>query len=345
MPPQPEFATIIEFDVTASGSRPVELSRQMREDLRAIVSEALAAASVSLDDVLDRDNGDGMRLILFSQYPANQVLGTFFERIDPALRAHRLSAAPAASLRLRVAVDQGPVYRDATGWDGPQLVRVARMLDAKPVRRALADYPVTNYALIVSEDVYQHVIRSEWGPSRDAFGPVKVRAKETKTQAWKYVPGVPPAMWMRRHRLRLRAATIYAAAVLLLAILGVVATVATPEIRCFFGLGGCTSHPSAAATPPPSRSASPAASVGNGVVQMSPCLNMHSGPDINTAVLVCIPYGTDLRIDCTAQGTLRIGYDGKPTTIWDHTTYAGKSGYVTDGYLSTGGPAAVAGPC
>jgi uncharacterized membrane protein YgcG len=107
------------------------------------------------------------------------------------------------------------------------------------------------------------------------------------------------------------------------------------------GGGGGASGPGGPTSTPGGPSPVPA---GSGRILISPCLNLRADPNGTTALIGCIPQNTIIPIDCTAQGNSVTGPYG-PTTLWDHTTYQGVSGYVSDAYVYTGTSGAVAGNC
>ena len=84
--------------------------------------------------------------------------------------------------------------------------------------------------------------------------------------------------------------------------------------------------------------------MGTGRVMISPCLDLHSAPGHSTTVIGCLPNGTLITLQCTAQASSVTGKYGT-TTIWDRTSYAGKTGYVTDAYVYTGTNGAAAPAC
>lgn len=103
------------------------------------------------------------------------------------------------------------------------------------------------------------------------------------------------------------------------------------------GTGGGTPPPSP--PPPPSAGGTIITNPGD-----SPCLDFHNGPGHAYTVIDCIPDGTTISIDCIAQGNAVTGPYGTET-IWDHTSYRDRTGYVTDAYVYTGTNNAVAPPC
>lgn len=252
----PVFHTIIAVDVAGSGSLTPRSLMQIREDLRQIMIGILAKQGIAWESVHHDDLGDGLRLLLPPDQPAMRVLGPFVNDLEAALRAHSMGKAETARLRLRMVVHHGLAYFDGGVWAGDALVLAARLLDAEPLRNALKHNPDANFALIVSEAIHKDVIVSQYGPPAADFRPVQIAVKETRTQAWVYVPGVkhPPRRRPRpisKRRVRILGLNLQ----WLLALAGLIVTVVaipiglfTPEIRCQFGAGECP-----ATSPSPSR--------------------------------------------------------------------------------------------
>jgi uncharacterized protein YraI len=94
----------------------------------------------------------------------------------------------------------------------------------------------------------------------------------------------------------------------------------------------------------PMATATPAFAAGSGKILASPCLNLRTGPSSAYGVVACIPVNTYISIDCTLNGASVTGPYGS-TTLWDHTAYAGKTGYVSDAWVYTGTSNPVAGTC
>ena len=88
----------------------------------------------------------------------------------------------------------------------------------------------------------------------------------------------------------------------------------------------------------------PAYASGPGQIIIQPCLNLRQGPSGQSALIGCVPYHTNITIDCTATGNVVHGPYGA-TTLWDHTTYQGYEGYVSDAWVYTGTSGPVAGQC
>jgi|HubBroStandDraft_1064217.scaffolds.fasta_scaffold12002_3 hypothetical protein len=83
---------------------------------------------------------------------------------------------------------------------------------------------------------------------------------------------------------------------------------------------------------------------GSGQVLGSSCLGFYLGPDGTSPQIGCVPAGTTLTIDCVLNGQSVTGPYGSETT-WDHTSYSGQAGFVSDAWIYTGSNSPVAGSC
>ena len=138
----------------------------------------------SLDELPDRHLG----AVKPAHITPVLLLDPFIPNLATALRTHRKTAAPAARLRLRVAVHMGLLHHDG-GWAGEPLVHCARLLDSAPLRRVLDTADNADMAVIVSQEVYDTVVRHGYGLDPDACHRATVQEKETTTTAWVHVPG------------------------------------------------------------------------------------------------------------------------------------------------------------
>ncbi len=95
-------------------------------------------------------------------------------------------------MQLRAAVHIGPVDRDDHGLVGDDVNLLFRMLDARPLRRALADSGA-ELALVTSRYVHDSLVVQHPSLVDPAlFRPLNARVKRTRIRAWLYVPGQQP---------------------------------------------------------------------------------------------------------------------------------------------------------
>ncbi|MFF1692717.1 hypothetical protein ACFVXC_03710 [Streptomyces sp. NPDC058257] len=120
------------------------------------------------------------------------VLGPFVHHL--AVRLGDRNARPAAQrVRLRMAVDTGVVADAALGHAGPAPVAVARYVNAPQLKTVLATLTAADLAVIVSDRLYQDVVRSG-RPELDRAQYVRVHVwvKEFGGYGWIRVPGQAP---------------------------------------------------------------------------------------------------------------------------------------------------------
>jgi uncharacterized protein YraI len=73
---------------------------------------------------------------------------------------------------------------------------------------------------------------------------------------------------------------------------------------------------------------------GNGRVWHSPCLQLRARTTASGPVRACVPKGQVVIINCMKQGQAVRG-PWATSTVWDHTTYNGASGYLPDAWVYT----------
>jgi hypothetical protein len=100
-------------------------------------------------------------------------------------------------MQLRAAAHLGPVDHDGHGFVGTDVDFLFRMLDARPLKHALASTGA-DLALVVSEYVYRNIVfRHPSLVSPAVFRPIRVQVKYTRTRAWTYLPSALGALGQR----------------------------------------------------------------------------------------------------------------------------------------------------
>jgi len=181
---------IVVVDAVGSASATTQGRYQMRRDLYDLMQGALERRGFGLPSFPLTDTGDGLRLFVpFHRVRPTDVVDMFVLGMLAGLRHHRRYAAPAARIRLRMAIDLGLVEPHLQGWTGDPLVRVARLVDAEPLREVLRNEPDLDLAVVVSDVMYEAVVRPGNGyVPPDCFRPVAVRVKEFDARAWLLKP-------------------------------------------------------------------------------------------------------------------------------------------------------------
>ncbi|WP_211363424.1 NACHT domain-containing protein [Saccharothrix saharensis] len=183
---------MILVDVEGFGSPDRTLPHQLRTraGLYEVVREALAAAGVPWDGCYHEDRGDGVVVLVPPEYPKAPLVEVLPGALARAASRHNDRSHGAARARLRLAVHAGEVAFDEHGATSTSLTTAFRLLDAAPLKRALAESPGV-VAVIVSESIFQEVVRQSAIVDPATFRPVEVAVKEVRERAWISLPDRP----------------------------------------------------------------------------------------------------------------------------------------------------------
>ncbi|MFG1952611.1 hypothetical protein [Micromonospora sp. NPDC048830] len=134
-------------------------------------------------------SGDGEFAIFPPGTSEPRIVAELVPAMDRVLRDHNRQAADQARIRMRVALHQGLVVPAENGFAGKAVVTAARLVNAEPVREALASFPNAAVALIVSATIHRDVVCQSYSGIRpDRFRRVRVEVKSFVDQAWVFVP-------------------------------------------------------------------------------------------------------------------------------------------------------------
>ncbi|MCC8250826.1 ATP-binding protein [Saccharothrix luteola] len=166
----------------------------VRDGLYSALVSAFRVCGIPWEAGHHEDRGDGVLVLT----PPDVVKGLFTEVLPDALlaevRAHNAGRGAAERMRLRVAVHAGEVQFDDHGVVGAAVNHTFRLLDAPPVKAALAE-SASPLVLVVSDWFHDEVVRHSPASEPDAFRRVRFTVKETTGTAWVRVPGEPrPAL-------------------------------------------------------------------------------------------------------------------------------------------------------
>ncbi|GAA1310670.1 hypothetical protein [Saccharothrix xinjiangensis] len=184
--------TIVVVDVEGFGDPRRTLPHQMavRAVLYRVVVEALGAAGVRWEDCHREDRGDGMFVLVPPEYAKAPLAEVLPGALARALREHNDTGPAAQRLRVRMAVHAGEVVFDRHGVTSTAVTTAFRLLDAPPVKKALADSPGL-VVLVVSRWVFDEVVRHSAVLDPATFRPVPVAVKEVRDTAWIALPDRP----------------------------------------------------------------------------------------------------------------------------------------------------------
>ena len=197
--------SIVVVDVEGFGNQRRTNAHQVavRDGLYRTLREAFGQAGISWDDCRHEDRGDGVFILV----PAEIPKGLLAESLPPALvtelRAHNATHPGAEQIRLRMALHAGEVRYDEHGVTAASVNLAFRLLEAGPLKAALAASPGV-LAVIASSWFFGEVVRHS--SAAPAYHQVEVAVKETTTTGWVCLPdqvdpagalGIQPAVALR----------------------------------------------------------------------------------------------------------------------------------------------------
>ncbi|MFI9024899.1 hypothetical protein [Streptomyces sp. NPDC053560] len=164
----------------------------VQADLVRLLDGAATLAGLDRAAWARQPQGDQEFAVLPEATSEATVLGPFVHYLAALLGT--LNTRPAAPrVRLRLAVDTGVVAHAALGHAGPAPVAVARFVNAPPLRAVLTALSGADLAVIVSDRLYQDVVRfglPDLGSAQ--YVQAHVRVKEFGGYGWIRVPGHGP---------------------------------------------------------------------------------------------------------------------------------------------------------
>jgi hypothetical protein len=197
-PPSPpadgQVCTLVALDIVGftRPDRDDDIRRYLHEELYRLIERAFDGSGIPWAGCFHEDRGDGALIVVPSGISCKGVIDPLPERLRYLIRLHNHVCRAAAGIQLRVAAHIGPVDHDGHGFIGSDIDFLFRMLEARPLKRALTSTG-PELALIVSEYVHGNVVcRYPSLVSPDDFRPVRFQVKYTRARAWIYLPGTPP---------------------------------------------------------------------------------------------------------------------------------------------------------
>jgi CRP-like cAMP-binding protein len=182
-----ENCTVILTDVVKFGSR------TRTDSDRLVIREALFSMThTALQNLPDRwswdDRGDGLLTVVPPSVPTALILRHLHKELPSALDEHNRAHHDSARIRLRVAINVGPVATDVVGISGEAIIVTARLVEAPEFKEAI-ERSQASLGIIASAFIHETVIRHDLGLS--GYSPVQVDVKESSFPAWMTLFGPP----------------------------------------------------------------------------------------------------------------------------------------------------------
>jgi class 3 adenylate cyclase len=187
----PHHRAIVLVDIEGSTARTNIGRAWLRQWMYDLLKRALRASRIAerhRDPFIDR--GDGVLVLIHpvEQVPKTVLLNMFVPTLGRLIAEHN-ARLPDGQFRLRVAVHAGDVHYDAQGVFGEAVDATLRLLQAPAVKQKLAGDAEAPLVLVVSDDIYQSLIRHGYDgiDHRDYEEVVQVRVGVRQYGGWVYL--------------------------------------------------------------------------------------------------------------------------------------------------------------
>jgi hypothetical protein len=182
--------TCMAVDAQAYGRNDDRRQSEIQNDLPRLLTRAADGAGLNRSQWHVQPKGDEELAVYPMDGTEPRLVDDFVRHLVWELEEYNRTRVPAARMRLRLAVDHGPVELASNGFAGSTVVAVSRLLGSSHLYEALRDHEQADLVLLLSDHVYRSTVGSGHTTlSRSDFREVAVRVKEFESVAWLRVPG------------------------------------------------------------------------------------------------------------------------------------------------------------
>lgn len=177
------YRLVLAVDVEKYSARDAREQLRAQTELQRILTAAARNVGLDQREWYEQVSGDGELVVMPEDVDVPVVVGDFTSSLETILGEYnrRVIGGTRLRLRLRLALHHGTLTPGPFGPAGDAPIVVSRLLDAKPLRRLLAEQQERDLALIVSQSLYQDVVRTGFcSLDPEEFQAVRVNAKGTQ---------------------------------------------------------------------------------------------------------------------------------------------------------------------
>ena len=184
--------TVVVVDVEGFGDRRRTNPHQLavRDGLWHALAQAFDSAGIRWAGCRREDRGDGVLILARAGVPKGRFAESLPAALAAALAEHNKACCAEERIRLRMAVHAGEVRYDHYGVAGAAVNLAFRLVEAYPLKAALASSPGV-LAVITSSWFFEEVVRHSPASHPGSYRPVRVAVKETSAVGWICLPGHP----------------------------------------------------------------------------------------------------------------------------------------------------------
>ena len=191
LPTDGQMCAVLAVDIVGftRPDRDDEIRRYLHEKLYEYLQAGFDDSGIPWQDCFNEDRGDGALIVVPPGISFKGLIHPLPDMLRDLIRRHNHVSRESAEIQLRIAAHIGPVDYDGHGFVGTDVNLAFRILEARPVKRMLADSGA-ELCLAVSDYVYQSFVCHYPSLLRpDTFRAVRFQVKNTRARAWAYLPG------------------------------------------------------------------------------------------------------------------------------------------------------------
>lgn len=182
--------TALAADASGYGRSDDRRQSEIHHDLPRLMSRAASGAGLNRSQWHIQPKGDEELAVYPMDGSEPRLVDDFVRYLVWELGEYNSVRVPALRMRLRLAVDHGPVELAPNGFAGATVVAVSRLLGSEHLYEALRDHKQADLVVLLSDHVYRSTVGSGHTTLTPAdFREVGVRVKEYEATAWLRVPG------------------------------------------------------------------------------------------------------------------------------------------------------------
>ena len=182
--------TALAADASGYGRSDDRRQSEIHHDLPRLMSRAAAGAGLDRSQWHIQPKGDEELAVYPMDGSEPRLVDDFVRYLAWELKEYNAVRIPALRLRLRLAVDHGPVELAPNGFAGATAVAVSRLLGSDHLYEALRVHEQADLVVLLSDHVYRSTVGSGHTTLTSTdFREVRVRVKEYEATAWLRVPG------------------------------------------------------------------------------------------------------------------------------------------------------------
>lgn len=150
---------VVAMDIKDSSRHEGAGQADLYASLQELFDAACTEVGLEIDSADRADRGDGNVIVIRSGFPLAKLVADLAREFAGQLDQFNRNRSDDARLRVRMAVQRGPVTGNPGRWDGHAVVDAVRIMESETVKALLTEHRDVALALGISQTVYDSTVR------------------------------------------------------------------------------------------------------------------------------------------------------------------------------------------